>query len=48
LKPTATIKGSLRDRGQAITEIHEGLSGLYSEAVELAATIQKNLEELGV
>lgn len=40
--------GSLRDRGRAITEIHEELAGLNTEAVELAATIQKNLEELGV
>lgn len=48
LKPTATIMGSLRDRGRAITEIHEELAGLNTEAVELAATIQKNLEELGV
>ena len=36
------------DFGQAITEIHEELAGLNAEAVELAATIQKNLEELGV
>lgn len=36
------------DFEQAITEIHEELAGLNSEAVELAATIQKNLEELGV
>ena len=31
-----------------ITEIHTELAGLNAEAVELAATIQKNLEELGV
>jgi len=36
------------DFEQAITEIHEELAGLNAEAVELAATIQKNLEELGV
>jgi len=36
------------DFAQAITEIHEELAGLNAEAVELAATIQKNLEELGV
>ncbi len=36
------------DFEQAIAEIHEELAGLNSEAAELAATIQKNLEELGV
>ncbi|MGB6222535.1 type I restriction-modification system subunit M [Haloferula sp.] len=36
------------DFEQAITEIHEELAGLNAEAVDLAATIQKNLEELGV
>ncbi len=36
------------DFEQAITEIHGELAGLNAEAVELAATIQKNLEELGV
>ncbi len=36
------------DFEQAITEIHEELAGLNAEAMELAATIQKNLEELGV
>lgn len=36
------------DFEQAITEIHEELAGLNAEAVELAATIQTNLEELGV
>jgi len=36
------------DFGQAIAGIHEELAGLNAEAVELAATIQKNLEELGV
>ncbi len=35
------------DFEQAITEIHEELAGLNSEATELAATIQKNLEALG-
>lgn len=36
------------DFEQAIGEIHEDLAGLNAEAVELAAAIQKNLEELGV
>jgi type I restriction-modification system DNA methylase subunit len=36
------------DFEQAMTEIHEELAGLNAEAVELAETIQKNLEELGV
>ncbi len=36
------------DFEQAITEIHEELAGLNSEAAELAATIEKNLEELGI
>jgi type I restriction enzyme M protein len=36
------------DFEQAITEIHEELAGLNAEAAELAATIQTNLEELGV
>jgi type I restriction enzyme M protein len=36
------------DFEQATTEIHEELAGLNAEAVELAATIQKNLEALGV
>ncbi len=36
------------DFEQAITGIHEELAGLNAEAVELAATIQQNLEELGV
>ena len=36
------------DFEQAITEIHTELAGLNAEATELAATIQKNLEELGV
>lgn len=36
------------DFEQAITDIHTELAGLNAEAVELAATIQKNLEELGV
>jgi type I restriction enzyme M protein len=31
----------------AISEIHEEIAGLNAEAVELAATIQKNLESLG-
>jgi type I restriction enzyme M protein len=35
------------DFDQAITEIHEELAGLNAEAVELAAEIQRNLEELG-
>lgn len=35
------------DFEQTITEIHEELAGLNAEAVELAAMIQKNLEELG-
>jgi type I restriction enzyme M protein len=36
------------DFEQTITEIHEELAGLNAEAVELAAAIQTNLEELGV
>ena len=36
------------DFEQAGAEIHEELAGLNADAVELAATIQKNLEELGV
>lgn len=36
------------DFEQAITDIHTELAGLNAEAVELAATIQKNLEELGI
>jgi type I restriction enzyme M protein len=36
------------DFEQAITEINGELAGLNSEAAELAATIQKNLEELGI
>lgn len=36
------------DFEQAITDIHTELAGLNTEAVELAATIQKNMEELGV
>ena len=36
------------DFEQAMTEIHEELAGLNAEAAELAETIQKNLEELGV
>jgi len=35
------------DFEQAIVEIHEELAGLNAEASELAAAIQKNLEELG-
>jgi Ni/Co efflux regulator RcnB len=35
------------DFEQAITGIHEELATLNADAVELAATIQKNLEELG-
>ena len=36
------------DFAQAITEIHGDLAGLNAEAVELAAAIQTNLEEMGV
>lgn len=36
------------DFEQAITEIHLELAGLNSEAAELAATIQKNLQDLEV
>jgi type I restriction enzyme M protein len=36
------------DFEQAITEIHEELAALSAEAVELAATIQANLLELGI
>ncbi len=36
------------DFEQAITDIHEELAALNAEAVELAETIQKNFEELGV
>lgn len=36
------------DFGQAIAEIHAELAGLNTEAAKLAATIQKNLEALGV
>ena len=36
------------DFEQAITDIHSELAGLNTEATELAATIQKNFEELGV
>jgi type I restriction enzyme M protein len=36
------------DFEQAITDIHTELTGLNAEAMELAASIQKNLEELGV
>jgi type I restriction enzyme M protein len=36
------------DFNQTITEIHEELAGLNAEAAELAATIQKNLGELGI
>ena len=36
------------DFEQAITDIHTELAGLNAEAVELAATLQKNFEELGV
>ncbi len=36
------------DFAQAIAEIHGELAGLNAEAVELAAAIQKNLEELRV
>ena len=35
------------DFEQAMTEIHDELAGLNTEAVELAAKIQGNLEELG-
>ncbi len=35
------------DFEQAISEIHEELAGLNTEATELAATIQRNFEELG-
>jgi type I restriction enzyme M protein len=36
------------DFEQAMTDIHAELAGLNAEAVELAETIQKNLEEMGV
>ncbi len=36
------------DFEQAISEVHEELAGLNAEAVELAAMIQKNFEELGL
>lgn len=36
------------DFDQAIADIHSELAGLNAEAVELAATIQRNFEELGV
>lgn len=36
------------DFAQAIQEIHAELAALNTEAAQLAATIQKNLEELGV
>jgi type I restriction enzyme M protein len=36
------------DFEQAVTDIHTELAGLNAEAVELAVTIQTNLEELGV
>ncbi|BBP04878.1 hypothetical protein TPL01_12890 [Sulfuriferula plumbiphila] len=36
------------DFGQTLRDIHMGLADLNREAVELAAKIQENFEELGI
>ena len=47
-KMNLAVHGLEGDIQQAMREIHVELEGLNAEAVELAATIKRNFEELGV